>query len=102
MVWRLHPACSARRGAGPEAPEKTAAALRTQVRSDSVVMGEALRGAGDLGRDPVHHGAASPTTHTVNLAGFNSTSDTTKPPPVMTLLPKVILRRGLAPIYLSP
>jgi hypothetical protein len=29
-------------------------------------MGEALRGVGDPGRDPVHHGAASPSTPTVN------------------------------------
>jgi hypothetical protein len=29
-------------------------------------MGEALGGVGELGRDPVHHGAASPSTQTVN------------------------------------
>src|SRR4051812_43139343 len=29
-------------------------------------MGEALRGVGDPGGDPVHHRAASPSTQTVN------------------------------------
>src|SRR5947209_16971141 len=57
----------------------SAAALRTAVRSDSVVTGEALRGAGDLGRDPVHHGAASPTTQTVRPPKPDPTRFTTEP-----------------------
>jgi transposase len=40
--------------------------LRTTSRIDSVLLGQALRGVGELGRDPVHHGAASLSTQTVN------------------------------------
>jgi hypothetical protein len=40
--------------------------LQTASRIDSVFMGEALRVVGDLGRDPVQHGAASPSSQTVN------------------------------------
>jgi hypothetical protein len=42
-------------------------------------MGEALRVAGDLGRDPVHHGAASPSTQTVNPKRLISTQFATEP-----------------------
>ena len=62
MVWRLPPTSSARRVTVPYDLPKTAAALRTNERIDSVVVGEALEVVGDLARDPVRHDAASPST----------------------------------------
>ena len=53
--------------------------MQTQVRSDSVVKGEVLRGAGDRGSEPVDHGAASPSRQTVNPAELVSDHFATEP-----------------------
>jgi HEAT repeats len=61
-------------------------------------MGEALWVVGDLGRDPVHHGAASPSTQTVNPPKPISAQFATEPIEVLSgrpdLLPQAIAGLG--------
>jgi hypothetical protein len=53
-------------------------------------MGEALWVVGDLGRDPVHHGAASPSTQTVNPPKPISAQFATEPGCVYGVFSQVI------------
>ena len=67
-------------GDGPVTPGEDGGGVADEVRSDSVLMGEALRDAGDRGCEPVDHGAASPSRSTVNPAEPISAHFATEPP----------------------